>query len=346
MQATVRAARRESAERSARLSALRLVATASLLRAGASRLLPRTGAAGWWTTLVCALPSLAVYLLLWGGMRLSGEQTLSAALRARRGSWAEKLLGVVTALCLAVEGAASMITLVTLLDEGVGVAVSPLMLAAGTAAVLCCCLIEGGLARGVQLLRWVMAAMLLWLLWEAVPQLRADNLFPFLGRGAEETFRAALPCAGAMWPVVLLLQVEAPDTRRCSRGWCAPVAAQLVLLAVVIVIPHEVLILRTGLAEGLLAPAHFLSALGRTLLMCLWILVTALSCVVCASGAARAVRGFHAPWLAAGLLAVFAAVQGFGAEGLVAALRAMQPWLLLPWVMIAAVLCFPRRRKQ
>ena len=346
MQATARTARRESAERSARLSALRLVATASLLRAGASRLLPRTGAAGWWATLLCALPALAVYLLLWGGMHLAREKTLSAALRTRCGPWAEKLLGAVTALCLAAEGAASMTTLVTLLDEGVGIAVSPLLLAAGTAAVLCCCLGEGGLARGVQLLRWVMLAMLLWLLWEALPQHRADNLFPFLGRGAEETFRTALPCTGALWPVVLLLQVDAPDTRRHSRGWCGPLLAPMFLLGVALVIPHEALTLRTGLAEGLLAPAHFLSAMGRTLLMCLWILVTALACVVCASGAARALRGFHAPWLAGGLLTVFVAAQGFGAERVVMALRAIQPWLLTPWVLVAAFLFFPKRRKR
>lgn len=346
MQATQRAARREATERAAHLSALRLVATTSLLRTGTAWLLPRAGAAGWWGTLLCALPAAVVYLLLWGGMRVSREKTLRAALLARRGPWAEALLRAVTALCLPAEGLFAMTTLVTLLDEGVGIAVSPLALAVGTAALLAFCLVEDGLARGVALVRWPVVALLLWLVWEALPQMETTNLFPLLGEEEDALLRAVAPCVGGMWPVVLLVQVQAPEGGRRGRGWAFPLCAILPLLATTLVIPHEVLTLRTGLAESLLVPGAFLSAMGRTLLMCLWMLLMALSSVVCASGAARAARGCHAPWLAGGALAAFALAQGLGSERIVQALRAVQPWLLTPWLLVAALLFFPKRRKR
>jgi len=152
-----------------------------------------------------------------------------------------------------------------------------------------------------------------------------------------------------MWPVVLLVQVQAPEGGRRGRGWAFPLCAILPLLATTLVIPHEVLTLRTGLAESLLVPGTFLSAMGRTLLMCLWMLLMAVTTVTCALGAGQSVRGQFAPVAAGILLAIFAALQAAGAERVVQLLRTAQAWQLAPFAVIAVVLTgvsFIRKRRK
>ena len=322
-----RKAYREAAEQRAHLTALRLIAAASLLRAGAGYLLPRNGAAGWWTLIVCLAPAWAVYLPAWLAMGRCGASTLRQAAERLVGRGFARLLGWVEAACLAAEGAACLTTLVTLLDEGVGVAVSPAALAAITASAVALCLPGKGMARSVQLLRWPMLLLAALAAIDLLGGARIDHLAPMLGDGAAQSVRHALPCAGAGWPLILLVEVPPPDTGRRTRGWCAPLLVPAALLLVTLAIPHEILTLHTGLAESLLLPGMFVSPVNRTILLCLWILLTALSAAICVKGAAVAALCRPALWPAWILLAGSAAFQLAGADAVMPLLRQAQAWL-------------------
>lgn len=322
-----RKAYREAAERRARLTALRLIAAVSLLRAGAGYLLPRNGAAGWWTLLVCLAPAWAVYLLAWLAMSRCGASTLRQAAERLLGRGFARLLGWIEAACLAAEGASCLTTLVTLLDEGVGVAVSPAALAAITASAVALCLPGMGLARSVQLLRWPMLLLAALAAVDLLGGARIDHLCPLLGDGAVRSVRRALPCAGVGWPLILLLEVSPPDTGRRTRGWCAPLLVPAAMLLVTLAFPHEILTLHTGLAESLLLPGMFVSPANRTILLCLWILLTALTAAVCVKGAATAALRRPALWPSGMLLAGCAALQLAGADAVVPLLRQAQAWL-------------------
>lgn len=342
-----RRAFRQDAQRRGQMAAVRLIAATSLLWAGAGYLLPRTGAAGWWLLLVCITPTLIVYFIGWLALCFSGATTLRDAAQRLLGAWAARLLGWAEAICLAAEGMACLTTLVTLLDEGVGIAVSPVVLAAFTAAVLAWCIPGEGLARGVQLLRWVVLPLLALILANLLPLAKMDHLFPLLGRGAEQAAYAALPCLGAGWPLLLLLEIPPAETGRRTRGWCSAMLLPPLLLAVTLAIPHEILILHTGLAAALMLPGAFLSPLNRTLLMCLWMLLTALCTVLCAKGAATAAVRRAAPG-AYLLLAGFAVLQLLGAETAVHLLRQAQAWLplgLAAMALLTAGASIIRRRK-
>ncbi|MBR4080459.1 MAG: hypothetical protein IKK21_01580 [Clostridia bacterium] len=343
-----RRAFRQDAQRRGQMAAVRTIAAASLLRAGAGYLLPRTGAAGWWLLLVCILPALLVYFTGWLALRRTGAATLRDAVQRLLGAWTVRLLGWAEAICLAAEGAACLTMLVTLLDEGVGIAVSPVVLAAFTAAGLAWCIPGDGLARSVQLLRWAVLPLFVLILANLLPLAKVDHLFPVMGRGAAQSAYAAMPCLSAGWPLLLLLEIPPAETGRCTRGWCSAMLLPPLLLAVTLAIPHEILILHTGLAAALMLPGSFLSPLNRTLLMCLWMLLAALCTVLCAKGAATAAVHRAAPG-AFLLLAGFAALQLLGAEAAVHLLRQAQTWLplgLAVMVTLTAGASFIKRRKR
>lgn len=338
-----RLALRYEAERADQAGQARFLAAVVLLRTGVTVLLPRTGAAGWWLSLLCALPGLAVWLALWGAMRLCRAATLSEAAAQLLGRWAASALGVVTALCLAWEGLACFTALVVLFTEGIGTAASPWFMALLTAAVLSACASHEGLGRGVRFLRWPVGLVLLSVLVNLAFILRADHLFPLLGEGVPTCRNAFWRGLGMGWPLVLLLHT--PPVRaegRASRHPLLPVLlGTAVLLLISLALPHELLRGRESLAESLLLAGAYLVPINRTLWLCLWMLGLGLGAAICSTEAARsALQPFGRvwAWLPGLLLLAMAATQLLGASRVQQAIGLAEPWLLAPFALAAPVL--------
>lgn len=331
------------AERADQATQGRFLAAVVLLRTGVTVLLPRCGAAGWWMTLLCALPGLATALLLWGAMRLCHAATLSEAAACLWGRWAAVALGVVAALCLTWEGLACFTALVVLFTEGVGTAASPWTMAVLTAAVLACCASQAGLRRGVRLLLWPAGLMLACVMANLVALARMDHLFPVLGPGAADCLRDAWRGLGAGWPLALLMMAPpvAPG-RGAGRRPLRPIAAGgVLLLLLTLAMPHELLRGETGLASSLLLAGTYLLPIARALWLCLCMLGLGLGAAICCTEAgetALAPANRALPWLPGVLLAAFALAQLAGAATVYQAVSLVQPWLWTPFALLAPAL--------
>ena len=349
-----RLALRRQAERADQAGQARFLAAVVLLRTGVTVLLPRAGAAGWWLSLACALPGLAVVLALWGAMRLCRAATLPEAAAHLLGRWAAAALGIVTALCLAIEGLACFTTLVVLFTEGIGTAASPWFMALLTAAVLSACASQEGLQRGVRFLRWPVGLVLLCVMVNLAAMLRMDHLFPLLGEGIPTCRNAFWRGLGAGWPLVLLLHT--PPVRDQGqaghRPWAPVLLGTAMLLLISLVLPHELLRGRESLAESLLLAGSYLAPINRTLWLCLWMLGLGLGAAICGTEAARSALqpfGRSCAWLPGLLLLAMAGAQALGASRVQQTVSLAEMWLLAPFAMAAPVLlaaALIKRRKN
>lgn len=317
----------------------RFLALVVLLRTGVTVLMPRFGAAGWWMTLLCALPGLATALLLWWAMRRCHAATLTEAAACLWGRWAAVTVGMTAALCLAVEGLACFTALVVLFVEGIGTAASPFIMAVLTAMVLAFCASQAGLRRGVRLLLWPAGLMLLGVAANLLTLARADHLFPLLGSGLADCVRGSWRGLGAGWPLSLLMLVPPVAGQDAGRRPLRPVlAAGAVLLVLTLALPHELLRGDQGLASSLLLAGTYVLPIVRALWLSLWMLGLGLGAAICcteAGVAALSPMNRALPWLPGALLSIFALVQLMGSATVYQAVTLLQPWLWTPFALLA-----------
>lgn len=346
------ASARHAADDRARGSLIRLLCAASFLRVGLTQLLPLTGSAAWWTALICLLPGAAILAALRLAMRWTGTSTLAEGLRAclgKRAAWAASwLIGA----CLLVEALSTLTALLTMFTEGVGTRGTQFTLAVLTMLVLLTCLHRAGLPRAVYLLRWPLTALAGLLLAFALPQMHLDGLYPLGGREAAALPAVVKACWQMGWPLVLLLTVPpVPGQRRgvtavVPCAWCVGT-----LLALVLLLPHEVLLRHAGLADALLLPGWYLPNALRTLAQCGMMLLLFLGLGGMVQGAAEwlCIPCSRVPvWLPCVLTALLTLTQAGDTAGLQRWLNLLSPWLpVVPSAL--ALICLPAawlRRKS
>ncbi len=325
----------------ARNALVQLLCAVSILRTSLTALLPVAGCSTWWLTLCCMLPGAAVYAALRVSMRLTGTDTLADCLRCclgRVGIWCGS---ITMAVLLLLDGAASMTALITLFTEGIGTRGTQITLALLTTAVLLCTLHREGLPRAVYLLRRVMLAAALLAAVFLLKDVRVDALSPWQGEGMS-VLRAALCMGGSIaWPLALLLTIPSAGKPRRIRPVVKVAAACIaVLLFVTLITPHELLIRAHGLAGSLLLPLRFAPPALRTMCLCLLMLMLFLAIAGAAQLATDhlcAPMGQPPRWLPYAVLLVLTATQALDIRRLWALLTALQPWLLLPPALLAAL---------
>lgn len=342
--ASERLAARQLGELRAKRTFLQLIAAVSIVRTALTRVLPLAGCGAWWTTLGCMLPGLGVVLLLGAAMRLTRSQTLQELARCclgRVGGWI--VSGLLAALLL-LDGAASFTALITLFTEGVGTRGTQLTLALLTGGALLCCLHREGLPRAAYLLRYVLLGAALIAAASGLTAIRVDGLFPMQGSGATSIAVALRSGAGMSWPLVLLLTIPPEDGRPRIADAC-PVLLMpvLVLLALCLTVPHEVLMRHAGLADCLLLPARYAATAVRVLAQCLMML----SLFLTVAGSAQLATDFllaplgHTPaWLPYAVLILLTGTQALDTPRLWDMLGRASPWLLIPPALLAAC-CLP-----
>lgn len=333
-----RAAQRIRTESRSRLTMWRFFAASVMLRHAAELVAAQGGAAGWWLTALCMLPALLVYSLLALALRLVRCGSIPALAECLFGRHGRRVVMLITALALLIEGGASLAALTTVFVDGVGTAVSGAVFAAAAAAVLCLCTERDGLLYGIGLLRWVLGAFAALILVNALGQARFDHLCPPGGDGPAswwETFRMWWSLG---WPVILLLYEEPVED--AGRGWTIPpVIAAGAALVLCLALPHELLTLPRTLAERLLLPGLCLEPGNRVLLMCLWTAGMGLSAVISAVRATDCLThpgSNAAKWLPCLLIALYAAVHLAGMNALETWLDALDGWLLAPFSLLTA----------
>lgn len=336
-----RTAMRLEGERRARLSMIRLMAVTSVLRTLLTQIIPLSGSAGWWLLPVCLLPGLAVYGLMRWCMRRLHVHTLDDAARAALGTAGQRLLRLIITAALLVEGIASMTALITLFTEGVGTQGTQLTLAVLTSGVLLFCLSREGLPRGVYLLRWVMLAAGVVLAVSSLMHARLDHFFPLLGDGTASVLTALRTGVGLGWPLLLLLQVGPASEKRSGRSLVPTV---LLVLAVALTLclsrPHELLTSRHDLSGSLLLLTSGLPSAVVTLGQCLLMLTLFLSigtAVLLISEAISAPAAHPRPWLPYAVAALLTLTQCINIRLLWQGLLRCQPWLILPFGVLALV---------
>lgn len=335
-----RLAGRLQGERRARQCLIRLVAVVSMLRTLLTRVLPLAGSAGWWMSLVCLLPGVAVYALLALLMRTAGAAVLTDALRACFGRFGAWLLAAVLAALLLLDGASSMTALITLFTEGVGTEGTQFTLALLTGAVLCFCLHRDGLPRGVFFLRWVMLGALAVMALDWLGMARLDGLFPLMGDGAPSLAAAFRAGASLAWPLALMLTAE--PVRAGSRFRpLMPVALICfgVMLMGCLSLPHELLVTHHDLSGSLMEMTLHLRPAVRMLAICLMLLALFLTLGGTAhllTGALAAPAGRGHAWLPYAAIGLFVLSQTTDIRALWTFLRACEPWLLGPLAALAA----------
>lgn len=339
-------------ERRARLSMIRLVAVVSILRTVLTQVLPIAGSASWWLLPVCLLPGLTVYLLLRGCMRRLGVRTLTDAVRGclgRPGLWL--LCAVVTATLL-VDGAASMTALITLFTEGIGTQGTQFTLALLTSAVLLFCLSREGLPRGIYLLRWLMLAAGIVLGVNQLLYARLDHLFPWLGDGNASVAAALRMGISIGWPIILLLLAEPVRPEGRQRGLLLPLLLAVTAVAILCLShPHELLTYRQDLSGALLQLMSGLQPAVVTLGQCLLMLVLFLTVGAAAyllTDSLAAPLGQPPAWLPYAVVIVLTLTQCINIRALWKVLVLCQPWLLLPYGLLAltmlGITTFRRKR--
>ena len=320
---------------------IRLVAVTSMLRTLLTRVLPLAGSAGWWLSVCCFLPGVAVYALLTLSMRLTKTVVLSDTMRAACGPFGAWLLAGLLAALLLMDGVSSMTALVTLFTEGIGAQGTQFTLALLTGAVLLFCLHKEGLSRGAFFLRWLMLAALAVIALDWLSMAHLDGFFPMLGDGVPSlmaAFRAGMSLA---WPLALLL-TEKP-VRPGVR--IRPVVPVLLLgfgvvLLTCLSLPHELLVTHHSLSGSMLEMTLHLHPAVRMLAICLILLVLFLTL----GGTAHLLTGYvMAPtacdpaWLPYAAVAVLVLSQLTDTRTLWSLLGRVEPWLLVPVAALAIV---------
>lgn len=305
-----------------------------------TQVLPLCGTAAWWVTLGCLLPGFAVAALFRFVMHRTHSDTLTEAVRACLGQAGARMLSLVLAALLTMEGLAGLTALITLFTQGVGTKGTPFTLALLTGGALLLSLHRQGLPRAAHFLRWGIVAGTVLLGACLVPDVRLDHLFPLHGEGDAAILAGLKAGASLGWPVVLLLTVQPAGKGRLRSGVvpAAAVAAALLLLA--LTIPQELLFRRTTLAALLLLPSKYTPNALRILYLCLLMLTIFLSI-----GAAVQTATLYlcAPlkgcptWLPHALLIGLILAQTGDAPQLWEGLSALQPWLLVPLGAVAIV---------
>ncbi len=320
---------------------IRLLCIASIARTALTRILPLTGCAAWWVTLLCLVPGLLVTALFRLAMALTKPRTLSEALRAslgRFGGWAISLtLGVL----LLIDGAATMTALITLFTEGIGTRGTQFTLALMTAAVLLLCLHREGLPRAAYLLRWPLRLAALLVAAFLLADAHIDGLFPHMGNGEKVVVAAISGGVSMAWPLTLLLTVQSiPRPRRITSVLvpCAWAVGLLLLLA--LTVPHELIARHSSLADALLLPVHFAPSALRTLGQCLLMLVLFLAVGASAQLATVhlcAPAGHSPAWLPYAIAALYTLTQAGNVSRLWEGLALFEPWLLSALAALAVL---------
>ena len=344
-------ASRIAGEKCARLTMLRLVCAVSIWRTAMTQVLPLCGAAAWWVTLLCLLPGFAVAALLRLAMHLTCASTLTEAVRAclgKRDAWAVSL---VLAALLLVEGLSGLTALITLFTEGVGTRGTAFTLALLTGGALLLALHRDGLPRAVHFLRWPMVAAAVIVGACLLPDVQPDYLFPLHGAGEASVLATLKTGVSLAWPVALLLTASPAKQGRLHSAVLPAFAAAAALLVVTLILPQELLTGIKGLAQGLLLPTKYASNALRVLYLCL---IMAGIFLTIAASVQLATEHLCAPlqqcpgWLPHALLIALILTQAGDTAHLWRWLEMLQPWLLVPLVMLALVslpLAALRRRK-
>lgn len=327
-----RAEMRQLGENRALRSQWRLVACVTILRTAVTRVLPLAGAAGWWVTLVCLMPGLLLYALgCWA---------------LRRGRSPGKVVHLLAAIALLVDGISTLTTLVTLFTQGLGTAGTQFTLALVAGGMLLFALNREGLARSIYFLRVPMLLLLVSVCIGYVSEARLDHLFPVLGDGASSIWAAFRAGVGMSW--VFLLPLLEPPVKK--RSYTEPLAVVLlcggVLLALSLWMPHEQLTLHYALGDCLVQTVQ-IGSLLRLIAICLWMGTLFLSLGSACSIAAEyalAPWGRNLAWLPASFVLLLTITQVFSVRKLWQIMGMAEPWLLA--VLAAGVLLSIRRSRK
>ena len=320
---------------------IRLVATVSILRTLLTRVLPLAGSAGWWMTLVCFLPGLAVYGLLALLLRMTHTTVLTDALRAAFGRFGAWLLAVLLAALLLLDGASSMTALVTLFTEGIGTEGTQFTLAVLTGGVLAFCLHRDGLPRGTFFLRWIMLGALALMALDWLGMAHVDGLFPVLGDGMPSLVAALRAGVSLAWPLALLLTAEPVRAGVRFR----PVIPVILLcfgvaLFTCLSLPHELLVTHHDLSGSLLEITLHLRPAVRMVAICLLLLTLFLTIGGTAyliTGALAAPVGRGHAWLPYAAVVLLVLTQLTDIRVLWTFLGTCEPWLLCPLAALGAL---------
>ncbi len=325
---------RSKGENRAERAMLQLLGAVSIWRTAVTGIVPLCGAAAWWTAILCLIPGFAVALLLRLAMLLTGTSNVTEAVRACLGRAGAVVFSLFLTVLLLVDAVTSLTALLTVFTQGLGTKGTQFTLAVLTGAVMLFTLHREGLPRAVYLLRWIVLAAALVLAVFALGRAKLDHLFPLHGAGDASCLSAALSAPSLAWPVTLLLTVPPADKRGRLCSAVVPSAGAIAaLLVTTLVIPHELLIRRTGLADLLLLPAWYLQSGLRLLWLCLLMLTFFLGV---AASVQLATRHLFVPfanvpgWLPHAVLVGVVLTQLVETQRLWSMLSAVQPWLLLP----------------
>lgn len=342
---------RAAGERRVESAMLGLLCGVSIGRGALTGIVPACGASAWWVTALCLLPGFLVTALLAGMMRLTHSPTWTEAFRRAWGMPGAWLTAGLLAALLLIDGVSSITVLTTLFTQGIGTRGTQLTLAVLTGVLLLCSLHREGLARGIFLLRWGMAAAVCIVAACLLPQARMDRLFPLCGEGRSALFDALKSGAGLGWPMVLFLCPQGKGGRGgLRRAGFAAMAAAAVILLLNLTIPHEVILADTRLSAMLLLPLRFapnaLRVVGASLMMLALFLSMGASVQLAARSLCMPI-GREPRWLPYALVGVLVASQGGDLARLWRWLGQVSPCMLAA-LLACAVLLLPglNRRKR
>lgn len=335
-------AQRQEAERLCMRSELRLYLLMVCLSQGLTVLFAGTGAAVNWLFPLCLLPGAALYALGLGLRRRWGAPTLTETMRAAGGRglaglWQLYLLGL-----LLWQGAAVLTEAVCLMTEGVVTNASPFWIGGLTLLTALCCARQVGLPRCVWLLRVPLLLLLLLLVADLGRLGRLDHLLPISGGGDAANLRLLRLGCAMSWPLLLFGELP-PAQAGCRRGTGALPPLLLAggtLLGVSLALPTELALTAVNLADTMLLPLVFLTPLNRVLAVTGWliglILTLAVSLEKGAAMGAGLLPGHRSGWVLGGLAALLLGLQLISPHALRGVLKAAQPWLLLPGIVLLA----------
>ena len=343
---------RKTGEQRAQLAMVKWLCAVSVWRTVMTRLLPVFGHSAWWVALLCALPGIAVAVMLRWMMHLTASATLVEGIRACLGRGGAAICSGGLAVMLLQEGLTSLTALVTLFTEGVGTRGTQFTLALLTGAVLMGCLHREGLPRAVLLLRWGMLAAAAVLVFFMLGDVQLDHLFPLQ---AGNCLNAPMigRYIGLSWPLILLLTLAPQDSSGRLRQGIIPVFAAIgFVLLTLLTLPKTWLQEQQSMSDWLLLPVWFMPNVVRVLGLCLLMLALFGSIGFTVQLAVQQLEGcaVHLPrWLPYGLLAAMIATQATNTKRLWTLLSQLEPWLFLSILLVAVcslVIALYRRKEE
>ena len=314
----------------------RLVAGAVILRTAVTRVLPLAGAAGWWMTLVCLVPGLALYALGCLALKWTKRESLGGG----------SALPLLVALGLTVEAASAITALITLFTEGVGTRGTQWTLAISAAGLLLFALNREGLARGVYFLRMPLAALLAVALGSLAAMGKADGFFPLLGDGVSSLFIALKAGVGMGWVFVLPLMEKSPARWRMAEPLPVVLVCVAAMACLNFALPHEIITRQLSLGDSLVMTVAHLPAFSRLMTICLWMAALFLalgSMVSLAEKYALMPWKREVVWLPGVLALAVSATQLMDVRQLWLWLGAAEPWLLM--IPVAALFGAWRKKR-